>query len=103
VVGLPCQIHGVHKAAELDRRIKERVVLTIGLFCHAAIEHEPMREIWEGIQKRAQGREIKRFISRVGKHPGTPYVEFEDGSDYFFVIGEDVYLSSKNKLSLNCN
>jgi coenzyme F420 hydrogenase subunit beta len=80
VVGLPCQIHGVQKAALLDRRIKERVVLTIGLFCHAAIEHEPMREIWEGIQKRARGRSVTRFISRVGKHPGTPYVEFDDGS-----------------------
>lgn len=78
VVGLPCQIHGVIKAAELDRRIKERVVLKIGLFCHAAVEHEPMRYLWSTLEEK-HGT-IKRFISRVGKHPGTPHVEFEDGS-----------------------
>jgi len=78
VVGLPCQIHGVIKAAELDRRIKERVVLKIGLFCHAAVEHEPMRYLWSTLEEKHGA--IKRFISRVGKHPGTPHVEFEDGS-----------------------
>ena len=45
VVGLPCQVHGTLKAKALDRRLSERIVLTIGLFCHAAIEHEPMKEI----------------------------------------------------------
>ncbi len=80
VVGLPCQIHGFHKAAELDKRIRERVVLTIGLFCHAAVEHEPMQEIWSKIVKDEEHTgKVARFISRVGKHPGTPYVEFENG------------------------
>jgi coenzyme F420 hydrogenase subunit beta len=78
IVGLPCQIHGFHKAAELDRRLKERVVLTIGIFCHAAVEHEPMRHIWESID--TDKAKIKQFISRVGKHPGTPHVVLEDGS-----------------------
>lgn len=78
VVGLPCQIHGLYKAAELDPRIKERVVLTIGLFCHAAVEHEPMEIIWEGLGYEKD--EIARFLSRVGKHPGTPHVELKDGS-----------------------
>lgn len=78
LVGLPCQIHGYHKAAKLDKRLKERIVLTIGLFCHAAVEHEPMRIIWEMVEK--NHGPIKRFISRVGKHPGTPHVELQDGS-----------------------
>lgn len=78
VVGLPCQIHGIIKAAELDKRIKERVKLKIGLFCHAAVEHEPMQYLWGRLEER-HGK-IKRFISRVGKHPGTPHVEYEDGT-----------------------
>ena len=49
LVGLPCQIHGYVKAAELDERLKERVVLTIGLYCHAAIEHEAFEVIWEAL------------------------------------------------------
>lgn len=78
IVGLPCQIHGFHNAARLDRRLKDRVILTIGLFCHAAIEHEPMSMLWERLGDTRQ--QVKRFISRVGKHPGTPHLELEDGT-----------------------
>jgi coenzyme F420 hydrogenase subunit beta len=81
LVGLPCQIHGFRKAAELDQRINERVVLTIGLYCHAAIEHDALRIIWQSLplEKREQA---VRYISRVGKHPGTPHLELKDGSLY---------------------
>lgn len=80
-VGLPCQVHGVQKAMRLDRRVKERIALTIGLFCHAAVEHEPMKEIWNNVISDCGPPEnIVRFISRVGKHPGTPHVELKDGS-----------------------
>jgi coenzyme F420 hydrogenase subunit beta len=78
VVGLPCQIHGILKAAELDKRIKERVRLKIGLFCHAAVEHEPMQYLWGRLESRHG--QIKRFISRVGKHPGAPHVEYVNGT-----------------------
>lgn len=85
VVGLPCQIHGFHKAAALDQRIRTRVVLKIGLFCHAAIEHEAFQVIWDSLgEKRKQA---KRFISRIGKHPGTPHLELEDGSLYPVYFG----------------
>lgn len=78
LVGLPCQIHGFRKAAELDARLKERVVLTFGLFCHAAIEHEGMRTVYDSLGP-IKSR-VRRFISRIGKHPGTPHVELDDGS-----------------------
>ena len=78
LVGLPCQIHGFHKAARLDKRLKERVTTTIGLFCHAAIEHEPMKHIWESVGEHKDN--AKTFISRYGKHSGTPHVEMKDGS-----------------------
>ena len=78
LVGLPCQIHGFHKAARLDRRLKERVAVTIGLFCHAAIEHDPMKRIWASTGE--YGKQASKFISRYGKHSGTPHLEFEDGS-----------------------
>lgn len=84
LVGLPCQIHGFHKAAELDRRIKDRVVITIGLFCHAAIDHEPMRYIWSNLVsknvKKVSDEKVTGFISRIGKHPGTPHVKLKDGT-----------------------
>jgi coenzyme F420 hydrogenase subunit beta len=86
IVGLPCQLHGYRKAAALDERIRERIVLAIGLFCHAAIEHEAYRVIWETLGERT--KDAKRFVSRIGKHPGTPYLELNDGSLYPVYFGE---------------
>jgi len=33
VVGLPCHIHGIRKAEEVNKKLRERVVLHLGLFC----------------------------------------------------------------------
>ncbi|MBP9838576.1 MAG: Coenzyme F420 hydrogenase/dehydrogenase, beta subunit C-terminal domain [Proteobacteria bacterium] len=77
IVGLPCQIHGYHKAKELDKRIKERVVLTIGLLCHAAIEHDPLKLLFENLGD--EKKEVERFIYRVEKHPGSSYAVMKDG------------------------
>lgn len=76
-VGLPCQIHGVLKASEINPKIKEKIVLTIGLFCHAAVEHEPMEHIWDNIEEKEN---VDKFISRVGKHPGTPHLKLKDNT-----------------------
>jgi coenzyme F420 hydrogenase subunit beta len=86
LVGLPCQIHGFVKAAKLDSRLKERVVLTLGLFCHAAVEHEALQIIWGSLGDKVN--QAKRYISRVGKHPGTPHLELNDGSLYPVYFGE---------------
>ncbi len=85
VVGLPCQIHGLVKACALDERLRERVVLSIGLFCHAAIEHEAFRVIWESLGEKTSS--AVRFISRIGKHPGAPHLEMKDGSLYPVYFG----------------
>jgi coenzyme F420 hydrogenase subunit beta len=74
------------KAAELDARLKERVVLTIGLFCHAAVEHEGYQVIWQSLGEKAH--RAKRFISRVGKHPGAPHIELDDGTLYPVYFGD---------------
>lgn len=87
IVGLPCQIHGFHKAKELDAKLKERIVLSIGIFCHAAVEYEGYRTVWESLGEKRE--KATKFISRVGKHPGTPYIEFGDGTQ------EPVYFPKK--------
>ncbi|MFN8391591.1 MAG: Coenzyme F420 hydrogenase/dehydrogenase, beta subunit C-terminal domain [Bdellovibrionota bacterium] len=77
IVGLPCQIHGYHKAAALDKRIRDRVVLTVGLLCHAAIEHDPLKILFDNLGD--QKKEVARFIYRVGKHPGASYAVMNNG------------------------
>lgn len=86
LVGLPCQIHGFVKASELDQRLRERVVLTIGLFCHAAVEHDALKIIWSSLGDKVTN--ARKYISRVGKHPGTPHLEMNDGSLYPVYFGE---------------
>lgn len=85
-VGLPCQIHGLQKAKELDKRIAERVVLSIGLFCHAAIEHDAFRTIFETLGDKTEG--ASRFVSRIGKHPGAPHLVYQDGTSYPVYFGD---------------
>lgn len=85
LVGLPCQIHGFVKAAELDQRLRERVVLTIGLFCHAAVEHDALKIIWNSLGDKTT--HATQYISRVGKHPGTPHLKMDDGSLYPVYFG----------------
>ena len=33
VVGLPCHIHGIRKAEQINKKLKERIVLHLGLLC----------------------------------------------------------------------
>ena len=77
MVGLPCQIHGYHKAAALDKRIRDRIVLTVGLLCHAAIDHDPLKILFDNLGD--QKEEVARFIYRVGKHPGASYAVMNNG------------------------
>ncbi len=86
LVGLPCQIHGFVKAARLDQRLRERIVLTIGLFCHAAVEHEALKIIWRSLGDKVN--KATKYISRVGKHPGTPHLEMQGGSLYPVYFGD---------------
>ena len=100
IVGLPCQIHGFQKAARLNKKLKDRVVLSIGIFCHAAVEHEPMQWMWNNVIKDQDN--VKRFIPREGKHPGTPYVEYKSGemAPVYFPEKKDYRPSSTEMLNV---
>lgn len=85
MVVLPCQMHGLLKAAELDKRIKERLVFTIGLLCHASLENEGLSDAYDHYVAHSpeSAEKVKKFYFRVGKHPGSSIVELEDGSKEF--------------------
>jgi coenzyme F420 hydrogenase subunit beta len=36
VVGLPCHIHGLRKAQRINKKLRERIVLHLGIFCNHA-------------------------------------------------------------------
>ena len=33
IVGLPCHIHGIRKAEQINKKLKEKIVLHVGIFC----------------------------------------------------------------------
>lgn len=37
VVGLPCHIHGIRKAEQINKKLKEKIVLHVGIFCAKTI------------------------------------------------------------------
>ena len=77
-VGLPCQIHGFRNAARLSADLRARVVLTIGLFCHSAVDYEAFRLLWAcaGVP----GGTVAGFSFRVGKPAGYPLLRMRDGT-----------------------
>ncbi len=78
VVALPCQIHSLWKIRTLNKKIDEKILLTIGLFCHSQLHVAADRLAFESFGFKNEN--VKEYISRYGKHPGTPYVKLKDGS-----------------------
>ena len=37
VVGLPCHIHGIRKVEQINKKLKEKIVLHVGIFCAKTI------------------------------------------------------------------
>ncbi len=79
VVGLPCQIQGLVKASQFNKKLADAIVIKIGLFCHAALEDEALKTVYENVSKEVRSS-AKRFISRLGKNPGAPNIETKDGN-----------------------
>lgn len=82
VVGLPCHIHGIRKAEQINEKLKERIVLHIGIFCG----HTPSfraTEWWfqkKGIKK----EEVKKIEYRGNGWFGGISIMLKNGNIYFF-------------------
>ncbi len=88
-LGLPCQIHGVHKAFQLENELRKRIVFTIAFICHAVIEEEPLQILYDRFGERK--KEISSFQYRQGKHAGVTQVKLKNGQS------QSVMFPSKTK------
>ena len=77
MVGVACQIHGLKKLEELNKRLAERVVLTIGLACRGTLEKEAIRDLVEVQGIRLD--DLKRVSHRGGPFPGKFQAHYDDG------------------------
>lgn len=69
VVGLPCHIHGIRKAQQINTVLKDRIVLCIGLFCGAYSTFRGMDFLIEKIN--AKKNNIKKLRFRGAGWPGN--------------------------------
>ena len=78
VVGLPCQIHSLYRWQDIERRLLDRVVLIIGLFCHANLDPEVIPDLLllKGLRK----DDVARLEFRGGRWPGGIRAVLKDGS-----------------------
>jgi len=79
LVGMPCHIQGVRKAMEVNKALKEKIYITIGLFCELNIEKEATEELIK-LRKIPFG-EIEKFQYRAGDWPGHVKVWLKDGTN----------------------
>lgn len=79
VVGLPCHIHGIRKAIEVNKKLKERIVLTIGLMCSHTVNYKGTKFILEklGVDKAS----VKAIGYRCSGWPGGMEITLKDGSN----------------------
>lgn len=69
VVGLPCHIHGIRKAEILDKRLREKILFHLGLFCTHTVNFVGTEVLLHkfGIDKRV----VKKFDYRGNGWPGN--------------------------------
>jgi coenzyme F420 hydrogenase subunit beta len=98
VVGLPCHIHGIRKAEQMNKKLKEKIVLHIGIFC----SHTP--NFW-GTELLLERMKIKKekvikLDYRGEGWPGSMKICLKDGEllllpDYWSFVGSDFFTPNR--------
>jgi coenzyme F420 hydrogenase subunit beta len=86
VVGLPCHIHGIKKAESVNKKLKDRIVLHIGIFCG----HAPT-SLWTEFHLRRKGikkEAVAKLNYRGEGWPGRMSISLKDGSNRFILYGD---------------
>ena len=84
VVGLPCHMHGVRKAEEANKKLKQKIVLHIGVMCSHIVNYAGTELILEklGIDKKT----VKTLAYRGGGWPGGMTVTLKNGARSFIPL-----------------
>ena len=78
VVGLPCHIHGVRKAEIINKKLRDRIVLHLGIFCANSVTFLGTEYFFQryGIKK----EEITKLKYRGKGWPGMIIVSLKNGT-----------------------
>jgi coenzyme F420 hydrogenase subunit beta len=86
IVGLPCHLHGIKKAEQINQELKKKIVLHLGIFCL----HTPNFWATQTFLHRAKLKpgEVARLNYRGEGWPGGLTVTKTDGSQLFMAQSE---------------
>ena len=90
VVGLPCHIHGIRKAEQVYKKLKEKIVLHIGIFCNHAPNFWGTKILLQKLKVRED--EVIKFDYRGEGRPGSMKISQKSGElellpDYWGFVG----------------
>lgn len=91
VVGLPCHIHGIRKAETINRKLKEKIVLHLGIFCSHIDSFNGTEFLFHklGIKK----EEVVKIDYRGGGWPGEVKIRLKDGNEKIVKISTPLWIS----------
>ena len=86
VVGLPCHLHGIRKAEIVNKKLKDSVVLHVGIFCAKTISFRGTEDLLhrKGIHK----EEIEELNYRGNGYPGGMLIKLRNGSRSFIALSD---------------
>jgi len=82
IVGLPCHIHGIRNAEMLNKRLKEKIILHLGLFCSHNISFQGTEFFLQQINVRQE--DISKLDYRGKGWPGGTSIKLKNGCEKFF-------------------
>ena len=77
VVGLPCHIQGMRKAEIINRKLRENIIIHIGLFCGHNVNFLGTKYILKKIG--INHKDVKKISYRGYEYPGIMVFELIDG------------------------
>jgi coenzyme F420 hydrogenase subunit beta len=81
VVGLPCHIHGLRKAEMLNKKLREKVIFHIGLFCSHTGNFRGTEFLLRKLNVKKS--DVARLDYRGRGWPGGMSLRLKDGSERF--------------------
>ena len=92
VVGLPCHIHALRKTQKVDKRLSDKIVFTIGLYCGYCLSYSATEFLIDKLY--IDKKEVTKMGYRAGSGMGGFFVEMKNGEqkiipkrDYSYLHG----------------
>jgi len=91
VVGLPCHIHGVRKAETVNKKLREKIVLHLGIFCSHADDFKGTEFLLHKLG--IKNEDVAKITYRGEGWPGKVKVKLKNGREKMLQLGDPLWVS----------